>query len=130
LKKFTHPSILPVLDSDEENERVYLVTSYVEGGDLLTFLRARSGIPDALARGIFRQLLSAIDYAHNHDFLHRDIKLENILIDVRANKVFLIDWGFSGSWTPGKLQVRIPPPCNTSDISLRADRSAASTTLH
>ena len=106
LRKLSHPNIIPVLDSEEDGERLFLVMPYIENGDLLSYLRVHSQLREDLARSIFSQLLSVLEYIHNRGYVHRDIKLENILFDPEQKKVFLIDWGFAGPWSPGKLQVR------------------------
>ena len=46
------------------------------------------------AAKLFMQLISAMDYIHNQDVAHRDIKLENILIENETKKLKLIDFGF------------------------------------
>lgn len=75
---------------------MYLVMEYVEGGSLHTYLREKPNrrLEEADAQRIFKQIMTALQYCHRKSIAHRDIKLENILLDHDRN-VKLIDFGFS-----------------------------------
>ncbi|NIQ27752.1 MAG: protein kinase, partial [Gammaproteobacteria bacterium] len=77
--RLNHPHILPLLDSGEAAGFLYYVMPYVAGGSL----RRRLSDPRALALDdalrIARQVATALDYAHRHQVIHRDVKPENIL---------------------------------------------------
>jgi serine/threonine protein kinase len=63
---------------------------YVCGGDLLSFIRKRSKLNDQTSKYIFRQLIEALQLINFHNIIHRDIKLDNILIDINDTiKVYL-----------------------------------------
>ena len=62
-------------------------------GYIKTFESRR--IPENDVRFIFRQIVDGVNYLHNNNFVHRDIKLENILIDKNSKKIKIIDFGFS-----------------------------------
>ena len=64
------------------------------GGEVFDYVVARGRLQEVEARRIFRGVLSAIDYIHRLGFVHRDIKLENVLIDGNR-KVKITDFGFS-----------------------------------
>ena len=90
-----HPSIVPILDFFEQEGRFYLVMQYISGGSLEDQLD-RLGwkplpIPDALK--ISRQILSALDYAHQRGVIHRDVKPSNILLD--GDHAYLGDFGIA-----------------------------------
>lgn len=58
-----------------------LVMEYAAGGELYDFLNERKVLEETEARRIFRQISTAVYYCHKHKICHRDLKLENILLD-------------------------------------------------
>jgi serine/threonine protein kinase len=61
-------------------ESVYIVLEYCSGGDLHDYLRTYGALSETKARAFARQLIQALDYLHANLVVHRDIKLENILL--------------------------------------------------
>ncbi|CAF1681448.1 unnamed protein product [Adineta ricciae] len=59
-------------------------------------------IPESQARAIFRQIVSAVHFLHKNNIVHRDLKLENILIDHNGD-IKLADFGLSNNWSPRRL---------------------------
>ena len=72
------------------------------GGELYSLLEKRGKLTESEAKKFFFQILSAIDYSHNHGVAHRDIKPENILLDEFKN-VKLGDFGLSGRMIDGEF---------------------------
>lgn len=58
-----------------------LVMEYAAGGELYDYLSERKKLNEDEARRIFRQIVTAVYYCHKHKICHRDLKLENILLD-------------------------------------------------
>lgn len=61
-------------------------------------------------KSIIRQIVSGLNYIHSNDIVHRDIKLDNILIDPATQQIKLIDFGFS---TYSKSDQKLPYTCGT-----------------
>ncbi|AXY25593.1 serine/threonine protein kinase [Suicoccus acidiformans] len=89
-----HHNIVEVYDVDEEQNEQYIVMEYVNGDDLKTFIRENAPISLELAVNIMSQILSAIDVAHRHGIIHRDIKPQNILM-TENNQVKITDFGIA-----------------------------------
>lgn len=64
------------------------------GGDLLSYVRRRRHLKESVAKYIFFQIVNGIQHCHNKKIIHRDIKLENILLDAKGN-VKICDFGVS-----------------------------------
>jgi serine/threonine protein kinase len=64
------------------------------GGDLLHYVRKRKKLDEDIAKILFKQLIEGIQYIHRKNVVHRDIKLENILID-NLGKIKICDFGIS-----------------------------------
>ena len=81
-----HPSVIRMFQVINQVDFTVLVFEYAAGGDLFEYVsKSKSGhLNEAEARHIFRQILSAVAYAHNHNICHGDLKLENILLANRS----------------------------------------------
>jgi hypothetical protein len=88
-----HPHILPVYDYGEAGSYVYIVMRLIERGTLFELTRGVSLTVNRI-KEIVSQVGDALDYAHAHNIVHRDVKPKNILIDERGN-CWLADFGIS-----------------------------------
>jgi calcium-dependent protein kinase len=96
LRFLDHPSILKIHEVYPEDKRIYIVTEQCTGGELFDELNMRSFFEEPEAAKLVQQLLSAAAYIHNQGVVHRDLKLENILIDSKKSLVIkLSDFGAS-----------------------------------
>ena len=78
--RLSHPHILPLYDSGEDDGHLYFVMPYVEGASLRVRMAREGRIPVEDALEIARAVAGALDYAHRQGIIHRDIKPENIMI--------------------------------------------------
>src|SRR5215469_3353557 len=90
-----HPNIVPLLDYGEEGARFYLVMPYYQGA-FREVLQLRGELPLPEVAAVIAQVASALDYAHAHGLIHRDVKPENILLDGEG-RALLTDFGISKS---------------------------------
>jgi serine/threonine protein kinase len=102
LGQFSHPNILPVYDSGVEDGYLYIVMPYAQEGSLSDAIRGRFGrrleLPLELpaAADLIGQVASALQYTHDHDVVHRDVKPGNILIRIEPDghwRMLLADFG-------------------------------------
>lgn len=96
LRSVSHPNIIKLLDIVVSTDYTHLILEYCEGMNMYELMHNRrgKGISENYARRIFIQLLDAVHYLHSQNIYHRDLKLDNIMID-RSGKVTLIDFGFA-----------------------------------
>ena len=71
-----------------------IIMENICGGDLLSFVRKRTKLNEVTSKFIFRQIIEALQYIHSQNIVHRDIKLDNILIDL-SNNIKICDFGVS-----------------------------------
>lgn len=102
LRLIKHPNILRLLFSIEDRRQVHLITEHVEG-DLMGMVKKseHKRLEEGVASRLFRQVVQAVGHLHSHQIIHRDIKMENILVDSTGH-VKLIDFGFAIQVPEGK----------------------------
>jgi len=88
-----HPHILPLHDSGAADGFLFYVMPYVEGESLRARLTRERQLPMDDALRVTQQVASALDYAHRHGVIHRDVKPENILIHERS--ALVADFGIA-----------------------------------
>ena len=85
--------VIKIIDFFEMPESFFIVMEKFHCQDLFDYISEKGALTEDKARNIFKQLLETILMCHNNGVLHRDIKDENILIDVKTEKIKLIDFG-------------------------------------
>ncbi len=94
IAKLTHPSIVRVFDFDVQEGVPFLVMDYAPNGSLRRRYPKSTVVPLAQIVSHVKQIASALQYAHDHKFIHRDVKPENILVG-RQQEVLLSDFGLA-----------------------------------
>jgi serine/threonine protein kinase len=95
LKNTYHYNIIKLYDVIETNDTICMIMEYAEGGELFNYVLEKKHLSEDESRRIFQQIIDAIYYLHQIGVCHRDLKLENILMN-ENNEPILCDFGFSG----------------------------------
>ncbi|KAJ2848858.1 Serine/threonine-protein kinase [Coemansia brasiliensis] len=94
-----HPHICMLHDVVVHPNHYYIFQELVSGGQMLDYIISHGRLKEKHARKFARQIASAIDYCHYNSIVHRDLKIENILISANGN-IKLIDFGLSNLYSP------------------------------
>jgi streptogramin lyase/tRNA A-37 threonylcarbamoyl transferase component Bud32 len=89
-----HPNIVPIYDADEADGTLFIAMRYVEGSDLKDVIRAEGRLDAARTAAIIAQIASALDAAHAHGLVHRDVKPGNVLL-TPDDHVYVSDFGLT-----------------------------------
>jgi len=100
-KNLNFKFIYRILDYFETETHILIIMEYI-CGDLLNYIRKRSKLPEQISKIIFKQLMEGLNYIHKKNIVHRDIKLDNILIDL-TNTIKICDFGVSKRIFPGDI---------------------------
>lgn len=105
LKILNHSNIVKLYEVIDTIKNIYLIMELVNGISLLSYLKSKSDRRAGKENTVklFKQLVEALNYCHEKNVCHRDIKLENIIVDNDLN-LKLIDFGFSAIISNNKLQ--------------------------
>ncbi|KAK7047783.1 Serine/threonine-protein kinase [Paramarasmius palmivorus] len=94
-----HPYIAGMREMIVHQHHYYMVFEYVSGGQMLDYIISHGRLRERVARKFARQIASALDYCHRNNVVHRDLKIENILISQTGN-IKIIDFGLSNLYDP------------------------------
>ena len=87
------PGVIHLIDYFDINHSYYIVMERFNSKDLFDFISEKGPLGENLAKQLFRQVLETVSQCHHRGVLHRDIKDENILIDLQTHQVKIIDFG-------------------------------------
>ncbi|KAL1952920.1 hypothetical protein VTO42DRAFT_3954 [Malbranchea cinnamomea] len=124
-RQFLHPHIVRLYEVIVTENMVWLVLEYCPGDELYNYLLRHGPMPIEKVQKIFAQLVGAVAYIHSKFCVHRDLKLENILLDKHEN-VKLCDFGFTREYE-GKsahLQTFCGTVCYSAPEMLRGEKYA------
>ncbi|NXV71880.1 NUAK2 kinase, partial [Atlantisia rogersi] len=102
MSSLNHPHIIAVHEVFENSSKIVIVMEYASKGDLYDYISERQRLTEQEARHFFRQVVSAVYYCHKNGVVHRDLKLENILLDANGN-IKIADFGLSNIYQHDKL---------------------------
>ena len=113
-----HPHIIPVYEADEASGTLYVAMRYVRGGDARSLVNRLGPLSFGYAGHIIAQIASALDVAHAHGLIHRDVRPANILLDAsdpvdggtsqrvadsELGHAYLSDFGMSTGFSVGQI---------------------------
>ncbi|PWW76146.1 kinase-like protein [Tuber magnatum] len=101
-RQLVHPHIARLYEVIVTESLVWLVLEYCSGDELYNYLIKNGRLTVDKTKKIFAQLVGAVSYVHMNNCVHRDLKLENILLDKHEN-VKLCDFGFTREYERQKL---------------------------
>ncbi|KAI1311956.1 hypothetical protein EDD11_003236 [Mortierella claussenii] len=97
LRTIRHPNIIALFDVIETERYIGIVIEYASGGELFDHILAHRYLKERDACRLFAQLMSGVHYLHSKHIVHRDLKLENLLLDKNRN-IIITDFGFANQF--------------------------------
>ncbi|KAF9947790.1 hypothetical protein BGZ70_002513, partial [Mortierella alpina] len=97
LRTIRHPNIIALFDVIETERYIGIVIEYASGGELFDHILAHRYLKERDACRLFAQLMSGVHYLHSKHIVHRDLKLENLLLD-RNRNIIITDFGFANQF--------------------------------
>lgn len=99
LRDLAHPNIVRLHEMVETDRHIGIIMEYASGGELFDYILNNRYLKDNSARRLFAQLISGVGYLHKKGIVHRDLKLENLLLD-RNRNIIITDFGFANTFDP------------------------------
>ena len=127
--QLSHPSIVAIYDVGEDYDLTYIAMEFLEGEDLRRYCKKGSLLPLRKVLNIIAETASALDYAHGHEVVHRDVKPGNIMI-LKNGKTKVTDFGIAKAVSSSETKSGIvlgtpnymsPEQINSQEIDGRAD---------
>ena len=109
LKIVKHKYIVQLYEILETPQHIFIIMEYCEGQDIMDYILTRNRLSEDESLKYFQQLINALYYLHSQNITHRDIKIDNLLLD-RNLDLKLIDFGLSTKYRDDKL---LNQPCGT-----------------
>ena len=102
LKKMRHRNIVHLYNDINTEKLIYLIMEYVKGKELLTYINEKNKLNENESCYYFQQIISGIEYLEKLKIVHRDIKLENIIIEDNKN-IKILDFGLSNFYQKNNI---------------------------
>lgn len=108
LRQTDHPNIVKLYEFYEDDRNFHLVIEHLRGKDLFSYLVQQKTLSEQTAAFFFKKILSAVNYCHSKGIVHRDLRLDHLLLESNSPKSLLkvIDFGTSAFFEPKKRLTR------------------------
>ncbi len=104
ISNLVHPNIIKIYCFYTYENYLYNVMEYAKGGELTQLINSKEPIPENQIKNIFKQIYNAVQYIHNKNIIHRDLKTNNIVfLDEEKTHVAIIDFGISSTSSGGDV---------------------------
>ncbi|KAL3232208.1 Serine/threonine-protein kinase KIN4 [Nakaseomyces bracarensis] len=112
LKHLSHPNIVKLEEVLQNSKYIGIVLEYASGGEFYKYIQKKRRLKEQTACRLFSQLISAVHYIHSKGLVHRDLKLENLLLDNEENLI-ITDFGFVNEFVRqnGLMKTSCGSPC-------------------
>ncbi|KAJ3018893.1 UNVERIFIED_CONTAM: Serine/threonine-protein kinase par-1 [Siphonaria sp. JEL0065] len=111
MMRLDHPNVINLYSIMETEDECFVVMEYAAGGELIEYIAARNYLSEREARKFFRQIISAMDHCHMASVVHRDLKLENLLLNDNRD-ILISDFGLGRTYNP-EVQEYLKTFCGT-----------------
>lgn len=128
--RLAHPHIVPIFAVESEGPRPFLVMALVDGETLGSRLRRRGALPPEEGERLLRETAWALGYAHAQGVVHRDITLENILVERDSGRVLLGDFGLATAREAIEMQPRFGTPGYLAPEVIRGEPSSPASDIY
>ena len=97
LSDLWHPNIMKLHEVVDQRTHVHLIMELCQGSSIYHHIKKQPDqrLPEDTCKHIFKQLVSGVAYMHSKNYAHRDLKLDNILMEFDSKNIKIIDFGFS-----------------------------------
>jgi CHASE2 domain-containing sensor protein/tRNA A-37 threonylcarbamoyl transferase component Bud32 len=139
--RLNHPNIVTIYDSGVEQDKAYIVMEFLEGNDLTAYTKPGKLLPVRIILPMIASVADALDYAHRHNVVHRDIKPHNIIYNPETDRVTLTDFGIARLTEEGQTKTKTgilvgtlaytsPEQINGAKVDGRSDLFSLGATLY
>ena len=109
LKLVKHRYIVQLYEILQTAQHIFIIMEYCEGKEIMDYILAKNRLSELESLKYFQQLINTLFYLHSQNIAHRDIKIDNLLLDTNKD-LKLIDFGLSCKYTDDNL---LDQPCGT-----------------
>ena len=97
-----HPNLMRLYDMVQTRSRVYLVQEFIDGMEMFDYIQMKGALPENDAKSLFKQLVDGIAFLHLNGIVHRDVKMENLLLQ-KDGVLKIIDLGLGAFYNEKQL---------------------------